>query len=67
MDYLEAKGFEFQYIYLDRIDFELKREVKKELRKKYESLPVFPILTVNEATAVSGFTEPTWDSLLGAE
>ena len=67
MTYLEEQGYEFQYIYLDRIDFDLKREAKKELKSTYDNIPVFPILTIDDSDAISGFAEPKWAERLGIE
>jgi glutaredoxin-like protein NrdH len=67
MTYLEEKGYEFQYIYLDQIDFDLKRAAKQELKSTYDNIPVFPILTIDDSDAMSGFIEPKWTERLGVE
>ena len=67
MTYLEEQGYEFQYIYLDQIDIDLKREAKKELKSTYENIPVFPILTIDDSDAISGFIETKWAERLGVE
>jgi glutaredoxin len=67
MNYLRERGFEFQYIYLDQLDFDLKREAKQELKTRYENVPVFPILTVDDTDAISGFVEQKWADRLGIE
>jgi len=63
MTYLEEKGFEFQYVYLDQVDFDL----KQELKETYDNIPVFPILTIDDKDAISGFVETKWATLLGIE
>ena len=50
--------------YLDQLDFDLKREVKQELKSKFENLPVFPVLVVDDDEALSGFTEEKWSERL---
>jgi glutaredoxin len=65
MKYLEDHDVTYRYVYLDQLDFDLKREVKKELKDKYENLPVFPVLTIDGSEAISGFTEEKWASRLG--
>jgi glutaredoxin len=65
MKYLEEHGYEFQYIYLDQLDFDLKREAKQELKTKYDNVPVFPILTIDDTDAISGFIEQKWAERLG--
>ncbi len=67
MTYLEEQGYEFQYIYLDQLDLDLKREAKKELKNTYGNVPVFPILTIDDSDAISGFIEPKWAERLGIE
>ena len=65
--FLKDHGFTFKYIYLDQLDFDLKREVKKELKSKFESVPVFPILLIDDEEVMSGFVEEKWASKLGVE
>jgi glutaredoxin len=65
MKYLGEHGFSYQYVQLDQIDFELKREVKKELKSRYQNVPVFPILTIDDREAISGFVEDRWAERLG--
>ena len=60
MRYLESHGLAYRYIFLDQLDFDLKREVKQILKTKFENLPVFPVLTIDETEAISGFTEAKW-------
>ncbi len=67
MTYLEEQGYEFQYIHLDEIDFDLKRAAKKELKSTYDNVPVFPILTIDDSDAISGFVELKWAERLGIE
>jgi glutaredoxin len=67
MNYLEENDCEFQYIHLDQVDVELKREVKADLRKSFSNVPVFPILTIDDREAISGFVAQKWSDLLGIE
>jgi len=67
MNYLQEHGYEYEYIHLDQIDFDLKRAAKQELKSKFENLPVFPILTIDDSDAISGFIESKWAERLGIE
>lgn len=67
MDFLKERDVEFQYIQLDQIDFDLKKDAKKELKSTYENIPVFPILTIDGADAISGFVKQKWIDRLGLE
>ncbi len=64
-DYLKEQSVAFQYVYLDQLDFDLKREVKQELKARFENIPVFPILVVDDETAISGFVEEKWAAAVG--
>ena len=66
-DYLKERGVAFQYVYLDQLDFDLKREVKQELKARFENIPVFPILVIDDETAISGFVEEKWAAAVGLQ
>lgn len=65
INFLKENDIAFQYIYLDKINPMVKQTVKSELKQKYESLPVFPILVIDDERAVSGFSEEKWKDILG--
>lgn len=65
MGYLKDHGLGYRYVYLDQLDFDLKREVKQELKEKFENLPVYPVLVIDGDEALSGFTEEQWAKRLG--
>ena len=67
IEFLKARKIQFQYIYLDKIDVDKKREIKADLKQKYKNLPVFPVLTVRDEQAVSGFREEEYRKVLGIE
>ncbi len=64
MSFLRNQGLAYEYVFLDQIDPDLKRKVKDELRSRYESLPIFPVLVYNREKALSGFTEKEWRTIL---
>lgn len=64
IDFLKEQGVGFRYIQLDTINPLVKQTVKSELRSKYDNLPVFPILVIDDKEAISGFNEARWKSAL---
>ncbi|HUX13844.1 MAG TPA: glutaredoxin family protein [Spirochaetia bacterium] len=64
IEFLKSHGFEFEYLYLDKIDVETKREIKAKLKEKYKNLPVFPVLTIKDDGAISGFREEEYRKAL---
>lgn len=60
VEYLKSRNVQFRYTYLDQIDLETKRVVKKELSERFDNIVVFPILVVDDQRAYSGFTESVW-------
>lgn len=60
MDFLRDRDVAFRYVQLDKINPMVKATVKSELKKKYDNLPVFPVLVINDERALSGFNEEKW-------
>lgn len=67
MEYLNANNVAYRYVQLDKLDFEVKRQVKEELKNRYGDLPVFPVLTVWDTVAVSGYATKRWAEVLEIE
>jgi glutaredoxin-like protein NrdH len=67
INFLSEHDIAFRYVYLDKINPMVKRTVKSELKQQYESLPVFPILVIDNERAVSGFSEKKWKDIVGIE
>ena len=65
IEFLKDQDISFRYIYLDKIDPQLKVRVKSELKNKYDNIPVFPVLVIDDQRALSGFNENRWRSELG--
>ena len=62
MNYLRDQSIEFNYVYVDKIPFEQKQELKEMLKKKFEKRVAFPFVVVNESVAMVGFLQKEWDS-----
>lgn len=67
IEFLKSQKIQFQYIYLDKIDVDKKREIKANLKQKYRNLPVFPVLTIRDEQAISGFREEEYRKVLAIE
>ncbi|MDX9959452.1 MAG: glutaredoxin family protein [Clostridia bacterium] len=65
MAFLEANGYSYRFIYLDKIPLETKTEVKKELKEKYKTDVAFPFVTVGNSDYLVGFIEVDWRKTLG--
>ncbi len=66
MEYLKKNGIAFKYVYLDKIDQDLKKQAKAELKEKFRNITVFPVLVVDDAEAVAGFVEEEWKDMVEA-
>ena len=58
--YLETGGYEFRYTDLDQMTPERRKKIKAELKARYGSIPVFPVLMIDDREAVNGFVEQKW-------
>jgi glutaredoxin len=64
MAFLEENNLAYRYCHVDNLDMNLKRMLKGELKRKYKDIPVFPVLTINDERALSGFNPDEWRSAL---
>jgi len=65
MAFLEANGYAYRFIYLDKIPLDHKTEVKKELKEKFKTDIAFPFVTVGDSDYLVGFIEVDWKKTLG--
>lgn len=64
IQFLQDNDVKFRYIYLDTINPMVKQTVKSELKSRYSSTSVFPILVIDNEEAVTGFSEERWREIL---
>ncbi|MFP4408978.1 MAG: glutaredoxin family protein [Spirochaetaceae bacterium] len=64
IDFLTKAGVDFKYIYLDKIDVDLKKQVKEELKSQFDNIVVFPVLVIDGKRALTGFTKDQWEAAL---
>ena len=67
IEFLRGQDVGFRYIYLDKIDPSVKTRVKSELKQKYDNIPVFPVLVIDDQRALSGFNQNRWQAELGLD
>lgn len=65
MQFLRENSVAFRFVYLDQLDFDLKRAVKAELKERYGDIRVYPILTVDDDSALTGFVQEKWAEAAG--
>jgi glutaredoxin len=65
MEFLSEHGLGYRYVHVDQLDVERKRQLKQELKDRFDVVPVFPILVINNERAYSGFTKLIWSRALG--
>lgn len=65
--WLKEKGYTHDYVFIDLIPVEEKKAIKDELRASFGAISVFPVLTIDDTTMLSGFTEARWVEALGAD
>lgn len=65
LQFLKEHEIEHQYVYVDRIPFEDKQEVKAKLAEDSGKRVAFPFLVVDGHTYLTGFVEDEWRSTLG--
>ena len=62
--WLTDNDYKFSYIDIDKIDFDDKILLKKELRERFDSRVAFPFIVVNKTKHYVGFDDEAWKDLL---
>jgi glutaredoxin len=65
LQFLRENKIKFKYIYVDKMDFEVKEKVKTELQEKFKERVVFPYLVLNDTEVLTGFIEEKWKEVFG--
>ena len=60
LNFLSREGVSFRYIHLDTLGVDRKQEIKEFLRSRFNDIPIFPVLIVDDEHCVSGFAEGAW-------
>ncbi|MFO8065777.1 MAG: glutaredoxin family protein [Spirochaetota bacterium] len=61
--FLEAKGWAYKYVHLERQPAELRQQIKKDFAKAQSKRPVFPVLEI-DGRYYFGFDPQTWERLI---
>lgn len=63
--WLKEMDYTHEFIFVDNLDPEVKRQLKSELKEQFGPIQVFPVLVIDGQRMVSGFTEEKWKEALG--
>ncbi|MHA1719859.1 MAG: glutaredoxin family protein [Promethearchaeota archaeon] len=64
LQYLNDHEIAFKYVFIDLLPFELKNQLKRELREKFNQRIAFPFLVVNNDDCIVGFFEDEYETLI---
>jgi len=64
--FLDANNFAYKYLFIDRIPFESKSAIKKELGERFKENIIFPFMVIDARKHLIGFIESEWKMALGA-
>lgn len=65
MEFLDAQGFAYRYVYVDQIPLERKNRLKAELKDKFNDSVAFPFAVFDGEEHLVGFIKPDWLRTLG--
>ena len=65
LQFLRDSECKFKYIYVDKLPYETKQELKAQLKDKYEKRVVFPYCVIDNKDVLVGFVEDDWKQSLG--
>jgi glutaredoxin-like protein NrdH len=65
LQFLRDNHIHFKFVYMDKLDFDIKQQVKQVLEQRYSERVVFPYLVIDEKKVLVGFDEVEWKGCLG--
>ncbi len=65
INFLKENEMKFRYVYIDKIEFEKKSKLKKDLQEKFNKRVAFPFLVCNDEKAIVGFVKSDWEEICG--
>jgi len=57
IEFLKEHSIEFSYVYVDNVDREIMKNLRKNLKEKFGRVVSYPFLVVNDTEYVLGFVE----------
>ncbi|WP_158084076.1 glutaredoxin family protein [Marispirochaeta aestuarii] len=63
MAFLEENNLDYEYIFVDLIDSEVKNKIKADFEKRFEKKMLFPTLIVDDEEFLVGFIKFYWQKL----
>lgn len=65
--FLDANNIAFKYVYMDKIDFDVKEKVKSLLKERFNEHISFPYAVIDEKETLVGFVEAHWKKMILGE
>ena len=65
MNFLRENKVKFRYVYIDKMKYERKSKLKKDLQEKFNKRVAFPFLVCNDEKAIVGFVKSDWEEICG--
>ncbi|MHA1110713.1 MAG: glutaredoxin family protein [Promethearchaeota archaeon] len=65
LQFLRDSDCKFKFIYVDKVPYETKQEIKEELKKTFSKRVVFPYCVVDDKEVLVGFVEEDWKQTIG--
>jgi glutaredoxin-like protein NrdH len=60
LQFLRDNKIAFKYVYVDKLDYDVKEKLKSELQSKFDVRLVFPYMVLDDKKVLSGFIEDQW-------
>ena len=58
--FLEEEGFAYSYVDVDRLDREVRLDLKADIRRRFTEDLLYPMLVIDDADFIKGFKKEDW-------
>ncbi|RLI65493.1 MAG: glutaredoxin [Promethearchaeia archaeon] len=64
LQFLRDRQVKFRYVYVDKIPYEVKNDLKVKLQEKFQRRVAFPFVVINDERALVGFVQREWEEII---
>lgn len=64
LGFLRDNNIAFTYVYVDKLDYDVKQKVKNDLKEKYGERVVFPYMVLDSKDVLVGFVKDKYEATL---
>lgn len=64
LQFLRDNSISFRYVYVDKLDINMKEQIKQALSERFDTRIGYPFLVIDDSDYLRGFVKEEWENKL---